>query len=189
MVRATEAVVVIASTGEAVPSAAKAADVRNATGTKATESAGAEATHVASTKAAYVTPAKAAAHVTSAKAAAAMTAAATTAAGLGTSSHQAAGEHCARQDHHHSSSHDILRWNGRTIHHRSFQTPALPKAYANAGMERRWGCLCLVPIKFEFITPKGRYDRSTRRAETQLADLQAKWRSDSRCCRRSVTSN
>jgi hypothetical protein len=94
---------------------------------------------VAPAKAADVTSAKATAHMASAKAAAtAMTAATTTtaAAGLGTSSQQAPCEHCARQNHHHSSSHDILLWDGRTIRRRFSQTPAyLRKANANVVME------------------------------------------------------
>ena len=139
IVRAIEAVVVIAAASEAVPSAANAAvaDVRDATCAQAADAAGAKATH-ATAEAAHVTSAKATAHMASAKAAATpmATTASATAAGLGTSSQQASGEHCARQNHHHSSSHDILLWDGRTVRHRSSQTPACSrKANANVVLE------------------------------------------------------
>jgi hypothetical protein len=78
----------------------------------------AEATHVTSSEAAHVTSAKAA-HVASAttsmSSATTSVTAATAAAGLCTSGKKAAGKHCACQNHHHSSSHDILLWDGRDI--------------------------------------------------------------------------
>jgi hypothetical protein len=108
--------------GETVPSVV--ADMRNAAGADATDVARtqtanaspAKAADVASAKAAHMAASAKAAHMaaaakTAAHVAAAATAMAATAAAatrLGTSSHQAAGEHCARQDHHRSSSHDIL---------------------------------------------------------------------------------
>jgi hypothetical protein len=130
-----------------VPSAAKVAVTGDAACTEAADAAGAkatcasgEATDVAPTKSAHVTSAEATAHVTSAKttahvaaaakaAAAAMAATTTTAAaaGFGTGSKQAAGEYGTRQNHHHSSSHDILLWDGRTVRRRSFQTPTFSK--------------------------------------------------------------
>jgi hypothetical protein len=72
-------------------------DSSNATGVKA-------AAHATSTEAAHVTSAKAA-HPTTMSSAA-------SAAGLRTRGKKAAGKHCARQNHHHSSSHNILhlRW-------------------------------------------------------------------------------
>jgi len=144
IVRAIEAVAVQAA---AAPSAkVLVADVRHSACAKAADMACANAANATSAKATNVGCAEAAhataeaTHVAAAKATAAMasaTATATAAAtGLGTSSQQAAGEHCARQNHHHSSSHDILLWNGRTIRHRSSQTPACPrKANANVVMD------------------------------------------------------
>jgi hypothetical protein len=96
--------------------AAKATDVIstktcNATAAKSAHVTPAEATDVASTEAAHVTSAKTthvapAAHTTTAMSAAA------TAAGLRVRGKEATGKHCACQNHHHSSSHDILhlRW-------------------------------------------------------------------------------
>jgi len=108
---------------------ANAADVIS---TKTPNAAAAKATHVTSTKATHVTAAKAAAHVASAKAAHApatvSSAAAATAAGLCTRGKKASGKHRGCQNHHHSSSHDIRHWDGRTFRHRS-----LP----NAGILRR----------------------------------------------------
>jgi hypothetical protein len=95
----------VARTQAANASPAKAADVASAEA--AHMAASAEAAHMAaSAKAAHMAAAKTAAHVAAAATAMAATAAAATR--LGTSSHQAAGEHCARQDHYRSSSHDIL---------------------------------------------------------------------------------
>jgi hypothetical protein len=82
--------------------AAKAAD---ATSTKATDVASAKAAHVTSTEATHVAPAKAA-HT------AAMSSTTAAATGLCTGGKKAAGKHSACQNHHYSSSHDILhlRW-------------------------------------------------------------------------------
>jgi hypothetical protein len=81
----------------------------------------AHATHVISAKAVHVTAAKAAAHVASAKSttvASAATAATAATAGLCTRGKKAAGKHRACQNHHHSSSHDILHWDGRAFRRR-----------------------------------------------------------------------
>jgi hypothetical protein len=115
---AINAVAIKAAAGEMAPSAAevtvaqarhvasaKATDVASA---KATDVASAEAADVASAKATDVTSAKAAAHVASAA-----VSSAATAAGLRTGGNKAAGKQCTCQDHHYSSSHDILRLNGR----------------------------------------------------------------------------
>jgi hypothetical protein len=83
----------------------------------------AKATDMASTKTSNTTAAKAT-HVATTKPAAHMAAAATTvssaasAACLGTGGKKAAGQYRACQNHHHSSSHDILLWNGRAFRHR-----------------------------------------------------------------------
>src|SRR6267142_6329159 len=156
IVRTTKAVVVIAAASEAVPSAAEATvtDVRDATCAQAADAAcvkaghaSPEAAHVAPAKAAHVPSAKATAHMASAKAAATAMATTTTtaaAAGLGTSRQQASGEHCARQNHHYSSSHDILLWDGRTIRHRSSQTSGT----SEGKRQRRDG------VKMGMLTPR-----------------------------------
>jgi hypothetical protein len=74
--------------------------------TKACDATTAEATHVAAAEAAHVAAAEAA-HMAAAKATHVASSAAA-AAGLRTRSQKAAGKHCACQNHHHSSSHDIL---------------------------------------------------------------------------------
>jgi hypothetical protein len=97
----------------AAASAAKAADVSAA---EATDVSAAEAADVASAKPTHMTSTKAA-HVASATAAMATTAAATP--GLCARGKQAAGKHCACQYHHHSSSHDSLRSDGRMFRPRA----------------------------------------------------------------------
>jgi hypothetical protein len=76
----------------------------------------AEAAYVTSAEASHVTSAKAT-HVTSAKAASVSSttsvSSASAAAGLCTRGKKAAGKHGTCQNHHHSSSHDILLWDGR----------------------------------------------------------------------------
>jgi hypothetical protein len=74
----------------------------HATSAEAADMASAEATHVASAKAAHM-----------AAATSTTVSAATATAGLCISGKKAAGKHCACQNHYHSSSHDILLWNGR----------------------------------------------------------------------------
>jgi hypothetical protein len=69
------------------------------TSTKTSNATTAEATHAATAEAAHVTTTEATAHVASSAAAAS---------GLCTRGQKAAGKHRACQDHHHSSSHDIL---------------------------------------------------------------------------------
>jgi hypothetical protein len=144
-----------------VPSTAKVlvADVRDVTCAKATDVAcantpnasSAEAADVASAEATHMASAKAT-HVASAKTAATAMAATAAATRFGASSQQAAGEHRARQNHHRSSSHDILLWNGRTIRHWSSQTPACPReANADVVIDSRWAGLSSVSTKFAFI--------------------------------------
>src|ERR1700716_837393 len=102
VVRAT--VVVKAAASEMTSSVAKVttAHAGHATSAEAADMASAEATHVASAEATHVASAKAAHMAT-----------ATATAGLCISGKKAAGKHCACQNHYHSSSHDILLWNGR----------------------------------------------------------------------------
>jgi hypothetical protein len=90
--------------------------MRHRTCTKATDATSAKTSNATAAKATHVGSAKAAAHVAAAESATAVSSATATAtAGLRTRSKQAAGEHCACQNHHHSSSHDILHRNGRTF--------------------------------------------------------------------------
>ena len=118
------------------------------TSTKTFNATAAKATHVTSTKATHVGSAEAA-HVASATT---TVSSATAAAGLCTRGNKAAGKHCACQNHHHSSSHDILHWDGRTFRHRHCQTLAcLSKTAANVAIDWRWECLSVVSTKFAFI--------------------------------------
>jgi hypothetical protein len=129
--------------------AAKATDVistktSNATAVKAAHVTSAEATHVASTEAAHVTSAEAATTVSSA--------AATATAGLCTRGKKAAGKHCACQNHHHSSSHDILhlKWAGFPPQVQS-DVGVSHQRRANVAIAWRWECLFVVSTKFVFI--------------------------------------
>lgn len=115
----------------------------------------ANATHVtAATKTTHVTATTETTHMASAKAAAHVAATATAAttasasAGLSTRGKQAAGEHRACQNHHHSSSHDILRWDGRSFRHRAWSGVGIK---ANAAMNWKWDCVFVVSTKFAFI--------------------------------------
>jgi hypothetical protein len=93
------------------PSTAKVlpARARHVAAAETAEVASAKAADVASAKTTDVAAAKAAAHVTSAT----TVSSATAAAGLGIGGKKAAGKHGTCQNHHHSSSHDILLWDGR----------------------------------------------------------------------------
>jgi hypothetical protein len=105
----------------------------------------AETTHVTTTttKTTHMAAAKAAAHV-----AATTTAPATASAGLSTRGKQAAGEHRACQNHHHSSSHDLLHWDGRTFRHKAWSGVGIK---AKATMNWKWDCVFVVSTKFAFI--------------------------------------
>ena len=91
----------------------------HATSAETSDATAAEATHVTSAEAAHVASAKAAAHMAAATTTSVSTASASAAAGLCISSKKATGKHCACQNHHHSSSHDILLWDGREFRDRS----------------------------------------------------------------------
>jgi hypothetical protein len=102
------------------------ADAREVTSAKASDMTSAEAADASSAKAPDVTSAKAthmatakAAHVASGSAATTMSPTTAPAAGLGVSSKKAAGKHCTCQNHHRSSSHDILLWDRRTFRYRA----------------------------------------------------------------------
>jgi hypothetical protein len=89
----------------------------HATAAETSDATSAEATHVTSAEAAHVASAKAAAHMAAATSTSVSTASATATAGLCASGKKATGKHCACQNHHHSSSHDILLWDGGTFRH------------------------------------------------------------------------
>jgi hypothetical protein len=91
----------------------------HATSAETSDATAAEATHVTSAEAAHMASAKAAAHMAAATTTSVSTASASAAAGLCISSKKATGKHCACQNHHHSSSHDILLWDGREFRDRS----------------------------------------------------------------------
>jgi hypothetical protein len=122
------------------------ADVRHRTCAKATNATSAKTSSATAAKATHVGSAKAAAHVAAAHAAAESTTAvssstATAAAGFCTRGEKAAGKHCACQNHHHSSSHDILLCDGRTFPPSVVaRCRRLKKANADVAMNWRWGC-------------------------------------------------
>jgi hypothetical protein len=109
------------------------AGMRHVTSAKATDVTTAKTSNASTAKAADVGPTKTAdatateaTHMASAKAAAHMASATTTvssataaAAGLCPRGKQAARKHRTCQNHHHSTSHDILHWDGRTFRHRA----------------------------------------------------------------------
>jgi hypothetical protein len=120
IIGATEAIVVNA-TNEMMPSNAKVAlvDMRHATRVKAVDVISAETSDATDAQATHVTAADVThtgTDVTSAKAAhpaTTVSSAATAAPGLCARGKKAAGKHCACQNHHHSSFHDILHLIGR----------------------------------------------------------------------------
>jgi hypothetical protein len=121
--------------------AAKASNVASS------EVAAAEATDVAAAEA--VAAAKAA-HVAAA-AVSSSAAVSTAATGLCASGSKAAGKHGTCQDHHHSSSHDILRFDGRNFRHRASSDAGI---YREGRRRRRDGLEMGMPvsrtIKFPF---------------------------------------
>jgi len=122
---------------------AKATDVIS---TKTPNAAAAKATHVTSTKATHVASAKAA------HAPATVSSATAAAAGFCTRGKKAARKHGACQNHHHSSSHDILHRDGRTFRHRVWSDVGVSQQRkANVAMDWRWKRLFVVSTKFAFI--------------------------------------
>jgi hypothetical protein len=125
VIRAIEAVVVVAA-DEMTPSSAKVivVQVGHATGAKATDVASAKTSDVTTAKSTHVTSAKAT-HVASAKAThvppttTTVSSSAAAAPSLCTRGNKAAGKQCACQNHHRSSSHNILHLAGRTFRHRA----------------------------------------------------------------------
>jgi hypothetical protein len=84
------------------------AETADATSAKATDAASAETADVTSAEATHMASAKAAHMASTAATSMATAAAAAATAGLRVSGKKAAGKHCTCQNHHHSSSHDIL---------------------------------------------------------------------------------
>jgi hypothetical protein len=125
---AAEAVVVKAAANEMTSSIAKviavharhvtSAETAHATSADATDATSAEAADVTSAEAADVASAKAA-HMASAATTSMSSATSTATSGLCISGKKAAGKHRACQNHHYSSSHDILLWDGRDCRHRA----------------------------------------------------------------------
>jgi hypothetical protein len=101
------------------PSSAKVivVHVGHVTGAKATDVASAKTSDVIPANSSDVTTAKST-HVTSTKATHVASAAAS-AASLCTRGNKAAGKQCTCQNHHRSSSHNILHLDGRTFRHRA----------------------------------------------------------------------
>jgi hypothetical protein len=140
-----------------------AAEAANMISTKPSDATAAKAADVTSTETAYVTSAEAATHVAPAKAATvSSTSAAAT--GLRVRGNKAAGKHCARQNHHHSSSHDILHLGWADLPPQGRSDVGVPlQSKANVAMECRWGCLFVGSTKFSFIWTEHR----TRLRQTQ----------------------
>ena len=116
VVLAAEAVVVKAAANEMMSSVAKviAVHARHVTSAETAHATSADATDVPSAKAADVTSAEAA-HMASAATTSMSSATSTATSGLCISGKKATGKHRARQNHHYSSSHDILLWDGRDL--------------------------------------------------------------------------
>ena len=148
VIRAIKAVAVKAAANEMTSSIAKVISVhaRDVTSAETAHAAPAETADVACAEAADVTSAKAAhmasttaTHVTTATS----MASATATAGLRVSGKKAAGKHCACQNHHHSSSHDILHRYGRTFRHR---------ALSDAGVSEEDKCRRRDGLKMRMLT-------------------------------------
>jgi hypothetical protein len=109
---AAEAVVVKAASNEMTSSIAKviAVHARHVTSAETAHATSADATDVTSAEAAHMASA-----ATTSMSSATSTATATATAGLCISGKKAAGKHRACQNHHYSSSHDILLWDGRDL--------------------------------------------------------------------------
>jgi hypothetical protein len=122
---------------------AKATDVIS---TKTPNATAAKATHVTSTKATHVASAKAA------HAPATVSSATAPAAGFCTRGKKAACKQGACQNHHHSSSHDILHRDGRNFRHGAWSDVGVSQQRkANVAMDWRWKRLSVVSTKFAFI--------------------------------------
>jgi hypothetical protein len=113
---AAEAVVVKAAANETMSSIAKVISVhaRHVTSAETAHATSADATDATSAEAADVASAKAA-HMASATTTSMSSATSAATSGLCTRGKKAAGKHRACQNHHYSSSHNILLWDGRDL--------------------------------------------------------------------------
>ena len=136
----------------------------NATAVKTADATSTEATHLTSTKTTHVASAEATHAPTMSS-----TPSASAAAGLCTRGKKAAGKHRACQNHHYSSSHDILHLRWADIPPGHCQTLArLSEVNANVAMHWRWECLAIVSTKFAFIRIEyGSVGRERPSCETQ----------------------
>jgi hypothetical protein len=147
-----------------------ATQVRYVIGAKAFNAAAVNAGHVISAKATDVIATKApnvtaveaadvtsteAAHMAAAKASHATTMSSTSAAAaarLCARGNKAAGKYCACQNHHHSSSHDILHLKWADIPPQVQSGVGLSQQRrTNVAINWRWECPCSVSTKFAFI--------------------------------------
>jgi hypothetical protein len=121
---------------------------------KATDVIATKAPHVTAVEAADVTSAKTTTNMAAAKAshATTMSSASTAAtARLCTGGNKAAGKYCACQNHHHSSSHDILHLRWADIPPQvQLDVSLSQQRRTNVAMNCRWECLCSVATKFVF---------------------------------------
>jgi hypothetical protein len=133
------------------------ADVRHLADADATDAIFTKTSDATATKASHVTSAKAT-HMASAKAShapATVSSAATAAAaaGLRPRGKKATGKHGACQNHHHSSSHDILHLDGRTFRHRVWSDVGLSEQRkANVRDALEMETIIVAPTKFASIS-------------------------------------
>jgi hypothetical protein len=165
-----------------MPSKAKVltADVRHPADADATDAIFTKTSDATATKASHVTSAKAT-HMASAKAshapATVSSATTTAAAGLRPRGKKATGKHGACQNHHHSSSHDILHLDGRTFRHRAWSDFGLSEQRkAKVAMHWRWRRLLLLllnsrPSRSQQVAREP--DRRVRRIRTCPMDTKA----------------
>jgi hypothetical protein len=135
-----------------VSSSTEVTHVRDMIGAKTAGVIGTKVPNVTAVEAADVTSAKTTTNMAAAKAshATAMSPAAT--ARLRSCGNKAAGKYSACQNHHHSSSHDILhlRWADIPPQVQS-GVDAFLRGRANVAIGWRWECSFAVPTKFAFI--------------------------------------
>jgi hypothetical protein len=148
------------------------ANATDAISTKTSDASATKASHVTSTKATHMASAKASHAPATVSSAPTATAAA---AGLCPRGKKAAGKHGACQNHHHSSSHDILHLDGRTFRHRS-GVGVSQQSKANVAMDWRWKRLFVASTKFAFIwfTTGCARTRQTRAPYQQGAPMDTK---------------
>jgi hypothetical protein len=138
------------------------ADVRKLACAKATDVASTKTSNAAAAKATQVTSAKAT-HMASTKAAHAPATVSSAAAGLCPRGKKAAGKHRACQNHHHSSSHDILHLGWADFPPQGLvRLGVSQQSKANVAMDWRWKRLFVVSTKFAFIRPEASEQEQSR---------------------------